>query len=406
MYKRFTDRARKVMQLANQEAQRFQHRYIGSEHILLGLAKEGSGVAVNVVKDLGVEPRTITRDVETFLLGDLPAGDLGEAPQPPRAKRVVQYAMDEARDLNHDYVGTEHILLGLLRDDVGLAIVVLMNLGLRLEKVRAEVRATLQRAESEGSTAYSPQSRIQWGGDEAKCHVYPLDDETKNRARQLVGEVAALRQAKEDAVANQEFRQASQLRDKEDEKRGKLAALVPSWVRRNIERAAEARPAKHSRYPLLDMLRDEAGEPDAGVLSVLPNPLMPPVKIVVGTIPRFPISTVKALLAPDDIGSPYFQALVPLISPESVARAKKDHSMMVRVAFHEIGWAGNPSRGHPVLLCVVRPTLLSQDVRDEVFAGLRRTNCDFVVFEAGTDAHSLLGNLPPGTTLLEPGRRT
>jgi hypothetical protein len=159
MYERFTDRARKVMQLANQEAQRLDHEYIGTEHILLGLVREGSGVAVAVLKNLGVEPRTITQEVERLIQKDSPCGVsvTGTNPQTPRAKRIIEYAMEESRNLNHAFVGTEHILLGLLRDDLGLAVQVLMNLGLRLEKVRAEIRATLEPSEDQGSTAYSPQ---------------------------------------------------------------------------------------------------------------------------------------------------------------------------------------------------------------------------------------------------------
>ena len=139
MYERFTDRARKVMQLANQEAQRFNHEYIGTEHVLLGLIKEGSGVAANVLKNLDVDLRKIRLEVEKLVQSGPDMVTMGKLPQTPRAKKVIEYSMEEARNLNHNYVGTEHILLGLLREQEGVAAQVLMNLGLRLEDVREEV---------------------------------------------------------------------------------------------------------------------------------------------------------------------------------------------------------------------------------------------------------------------------
>ena len=139
MYERFTDRARKVMQLANQEAQRFNHEYIGTEHILLGLIKEGSGVAANVLKNLDVDLRKIRLEVEKLVQSGPDMVTMGKLPQTPRAKKVIEYSMEEARILNHNYVGTEHILLGLLREQEGVAAQVLMNLGLKLEEVREEV---------------------------------------------------------------------------------------------------------------------------------------------------------------------------------------------------------------------------------------------------------------------------
>ena len=138
-YERFTDRARKVMQLANQEAQRFNHEYIGTEHILLGLIKEGSGVAANVLKNLDVDLRKIRHEVEKLVRSGPDLVTMGRLPQTPRAKKVVEYSMEEARVLNHNYVGTEHILLGLLREQEGVAAQVLMNLGLKLDEVRREV---------------------------------------------------------------------------------------------------------------------------------------------------------------------------------------------------------------------------------------------------------------------------
>jgi ATP-dependent Clp protease ATP-binding subunit ClpC len=127
------------MALANQEAQRFNHEYIGTEHILLGLVKEGSGVGANVLKNLGVDLRRVRLEVEKLVKSGPEVVTMGKLPQTPRAKRVIEYAIEEARNLNHNYVGTEHLLLGLLREQDGVAAQVLLNLGLKLEDVREEV---------------------------------------------------------------------------------------------------------------------------------------------------------------------------------------------------------------------------------------------------------------------------
>ena len=127
------------MQLANQEAQRFNHEYIGTEHMLLGLVKEGNGVAANVLKNLGVDLRKIRLEVEKLVQSGPEMVTIGKLPQTPRAKKVIEYSMEEARNLAHSFVGTEHILLGLLREQEGVAAQVLMNLGLKLEEVREEV---------------------------------------------------------------------------------------------------------------------------------------------------------------------------------------------------------------------------------------------------------------------------
>ncbi len=153
MFERFTDRARKVMALANQEAQRFNHEYIGTEHILLGLVKEGSGVGATVLKNLDIDLRKVRLEVEKLVKSGPDMVTMGKLPQTPRAKKVIEYAIEEARNLGHNYVGTEHLLLGLLREKDGVAAQVLMNLGLKLEEVREEVLNLLGAGvESEGNT--------------------------------------------------------------------------------------------------------------------------------------------------------------------------------------------------------------------------------------------------------------
>src|SRR5579872_2640091 len=141
-FDRFTERARKVLTLAQEEAQRFQHNYIGTEHLLLGLVREGDGVAAKVLANLGVKLEEVRTTIE-FIIG---RGDhivLGEIGLTPRAKKVIELAVDEARRLNHHYIGTEHLLLGLVREGEGIAAGALESLGVKLEDVRKETLKVL-----------------------------------------------------------------------------------------------------------------------------------------------------------------------------------------------------------------------------------------------------------------------
>jgi ATP-dependent Clp protease ATP-binding subunit ClpA len=139
MYENCTNRVREVMQLANQEAKRLNRPYIATEHILLGLAGEGSGVATNVLRGHGIDWHKVRREVEKLVKYGPDEVTRGMLPQTPRAKKVMEYAIQEARNLKDNNVGTEHLLLGLLLEQEGLAAQLLMNLGLKLEDVRKEV---------------------------------------------------------------------------------------------------------------------------------------------------------------------------------------------------------------------------------------------------------------------------
>jgi hypothetical protein len=137
-FDKFTDRARKVLTLAQDEAQRFNHNYIGTEHLLLGLVREGEGVAARVLENMNVELPKVRTAVE-FIIGRGDRPVVGEVGLTPRAKRVIELAIDEARRLGHNYIGTEHLLLGLVREGEGIAAGVLESLGVNLDKVRHEV---------------------------------------------------------------------------------------------------------------------------------------------------------------------------------------------------------------------------------------------------------------------------
>src|SRR5271157_3375976 len=164
-FDKFTERARRVLSFAQEEAQRFQHNYIGTEHLLLGLVREGEGVAAQVLLKLGVELQKV-RDAVEFIIGRGDRIVLGEIGLTPRAKKVIEVAVDEARRMNHHYIGTEHLLLGLVREGDGVAASVLGSMGIGVGQIRAEVIRVL----SLSSTASQHELR-----QEIRTPVPPID---------------------------------------------------------------------------------------------------------------------------------------------------------------------------------------------------------------------------------------
>ena len=157
-FEKFSERARRVLSLAQEEAQRFNHNYIGTEHILLGLVRETEGVAARVLSGLSVDLTKVRSAVE-FIIGRGERPAQGEIGLTPRAKKVVELAVDEARRMNHTYIGTEHLLIGLLREGEGVAAGVLESLGVNLEKVRAETHRILSNSGSGSSTSSRSSTR-------------------------------------------------------------------------------------------------------------------------------------------------------------------------------------------------------------------------------------------------------
>jgi len=143
MFNRFTERARKVIVYAKEEARRFNHDYIGTEHLLLGLVREGEGVAAAVLQKLGLDLETIRIEVEKLVQPGPQTQVLGDIPFTPRSKKALELSAEEARALGHNYIGTEHLLLGLVKEGEGMAYRVLLNLGLDLGKLRNEVMELL-----------------------------------------------------------------------------------------------------------------------------------------------------------------------------------------------------------------------------------------------------------------------
>jgi ATP-dependent Clp protease ATP-binding subunit ClpC len=155
MFERFSDRARRVVVLAQEEARLLNHNYIGTEHILLGLIHEGEGVAARALGSLGVKLDTVRQQVEK-IIGQGGSSPSGHIPFTPRAKKVLELSLREAMQLGHNYIGTEHVLLGLLREGEGVACQVLVKLGASLPKVRARVFELLADDGGEGAPAPTP----------------------------------------------------------------------------------------------------------------------------------------------------------------------------------------------------------------------------------------------------------
>jgi ATP-dependent Clp protease ATP-binding subunit ClpC len=138
MFKRFTERARKVIILAREEAERYHHEYLGTEHILLGILKDGGGIAIAVLQKVGQDIKQIRLEVERNLPKSLTSSVEGDIPFTPKAKKVLEFAVEEARLMGHNYIGTEHLLLGLIREKDGLAAKILSNLGIKLQQTREQ----------------------------------------------------------------------------------------------------------------------------------------------------------------------------------------------------------------------------------------------------------------------------
>jgi ATP-dependent Clp protease ATP-binding subunit ClpC len=199
VYERFTDRARKVMQLANQEALRLNHESVGTEHILLGLLKEGGGVAANVLKNLEIDFRVARLEVEKVVPAGRERVRVCKLPMTPPAKKAIEYAVEEARGLGHHCVGTEHLLLGLLREQEGVAGLILIKLGAGTTRLRSEVMALL------GGEVPDDIDEL------ADAEFDALPPGVRQALDELNRQIGRLQWDKEEAVANQQFEAAAAL---------------------------------------------------------------------------------------------------------------------------------------------------------------------------------------------------
>src|SRR5215212_4383761 len=170
---RFTQRARRVLSLAQEEAERLQHSYIGTEHLLLGLMREEGGVAGRVLRDLGLDPRRVEELVERMTRAGQRTG-AARLDLSPGTKKVLELAVDEARRMGHHYIGTEHLLLGLVRQSEGIAIDVLKRLNVSPEEVRRQTRRVLQESPVQSNQPSEPDPRPRRRPNEGKT---PLVDQ-------------------------------------------------------------------------------------------------------------------------------------------------------------------------------------------------------------------------------------
>jgi ClpA/ClpB-like protein len=152
----FTDRVRKVLQMAREEAARLQHEYVGTEHILLGLIREGQGVAAAALTNLNVDLADVTARVNETVKEGKNQAKSQDLPYTSRAKKILEFSMSEARELNHPYVGTEHLLLGVLREEKGIAAQVLTDAGITVEMARKEIIRILGREPPQSAAVRRP----------------------------------------------------------------------------------------------------------------------------------------------------------------------------------------------------------------------------------------------------------
>ena len=249
MFERFTDRARRVVVLAQEEARMLNHNYIGTEHILLGLIHEGEGVAAKALESLGISLDAVRQQVEE-IIGQGQQAPSGHIPFTPRAKKVLELSLREALQLGHNYIGTEHILLGLIREGDGVAAQVLVKLGADLNRVRQQVIQLLRGPRgTDVSGAGSRRGKRARARllDDALARIDSLEGRLAAIERwaglrpdldDLTQEIAQVGREKEAAIDQQDFEAAAALRDKEMQLLGARAATEKEWTE-----AAAGRPA-------------------------------------------------------------------------------------------------------------------------------------------------------------------
>ena len=278
MFERFTDRARRVVVLAQEEARMLHHNDIGTEHILLGLIGEGEGVAAKALESLGISLEAVRQQVEE-IIGRGQQAPPGHIAFTPRAKKVLELALREAQQLGHNYIGTEHILLGLIREGEGVAAQVLVKLGADLERVRQQVIQLLhghqgkQPADEGRRRGKRARARLM---DDALARIEALDRRLAAMER-WVGmrpdlddvdqEIAQVRRDKEAAIDTQEFEAAAALRDKEKELLAARASREKEWAAATGDRpslAAEFVRTNAELERLRAILRQHGLETDNG----------------------------------------------------------------------------------------------------------------------------------------------
>jgi ATP-dependent Clp protease ATP-binding subunit ClpC len=267
MFERFTDRARRVVVLAQEEARRLNHDHLGTEHILLGLIHEGEGVAAQALESLGISLKVARQQVEE-IIGRGEQATSGHIPFTPRAKKVLELTLREAMQLGHNYVGTEHILLGLIREGEGIAAQVLVNLGGDLSTVRRQVIQVLQGYQGQDQPRSARLMRQRAPGrrqrgllPEILAQVESIDSQlsaigervgTGPETGDLDRQIEQARRNKEAVAGQEDYERAAALRDRERQ-------LLADKVARQQEWAA-AHPDLASLAEELHQLSEEVGQ--------------------------------------------------------------------------------------------------------------------------------------------------
>jgi ATP-dependent Clp protease ATP-binding subunit ClpC len=256
MFERFTDRARRVVVLAQEEARMLNHNYIGTEHILLGLIREGEGVAAKALESLGISLEAVRQQVEE-IIGQGQQAPSGHIPFTPRAKKVLELSLREALQLGHNYIGTEHILLGLIREGEGVAAQVLVKLGADLSRVRQQVVELLHGYQSEPSSARGQVrarlSRLQARLDAVETRLAVTEQRvgTGPDTGDLDEQIDRVRGERHAAADAQEYERAASLRDQERQLLADKAAGQERWA------------AEHPGLPFLaELCQQLSGEID------------------------------------------------------------------------------------------------------------------------------------------------
>jgi ATP-dependent Clp protease ATP-binding subunit ClpA len=283
MFERFTDRARQVMVLAQEEARMLNHNYLGTEHLLLGLIHEGGGVAARALESLGISLQAVRQQVEE-IIGQGQYGTAGRIPFTPRAKKVLELSRREALAMGHNYVGTEHILLGLLREGDGVAAQVLVRMGADLSRVRQQViqllsghQATDEPKGGRAARRADKAARRQQGPlPEILGRVESIDSQL-SAIGQRVGagpdvsdvnqRIAQARRDKEAAADAEDYESAAALRDRERQLLADKTARQQSWASEHLDLASlaeELHRVGEEVGRLRDLLRQQGTGPQDG----------------------------------------------------------------------------------------------------------------------------------------------
>ena len=275
MFERFTDRARRVVVLAQEEARMLNHNYIGTEHILLGLIHEGEGVAAKALESLGISLEAVRQQVEE-IIGQGQEAPSGHIPFTPRAKKVLELSLRESRQLGHDYIGTEHILLGLIREGEGVAAQVLVKLGADLNRVRQQVIQLLHVHPGEEPAAPAAASRERGLPPEIADRLNAIGSRL-SAAEQRTGtgpdtseldqQIEQVLRDRHAAVDAQEYERAASLRDREKDLLAQKASRQQEWAATHPDLpslAEKVRQLSDEIDRLHALLREHGIEPEDG----------------------------------------------------------------------------------------------------------------------------------------------